>query len=174
MQIALNLRRGSAFDLDGPKLSAGKRMKNVHLGSVGGSIVVRLGSVRHGGRAVIVAAAIAHVHFANSVANQVINLLYLCAQRVAIVGICGETLDADELSATAAHCATLTLLPNSYCLPALPLANQRMAHVDQLLQIDQKQLPLWLRRLPLGPHQFFPSFQAFCYHYWEISEPPAP
>jgi hypothetical protein len=49
-----------------------------------------------------------------------------------------------------------------------------MAHVDQLLQIDQKQLPLWLRRLPLGPHQFFPSFQAFCYHYWEISEPPAP
>jgi hypothetical protein len=36
-----------------------------------------------------------------------------------------------------------------------------MAHVDQLLQIDLKQLPLWLRRLALGMHQFSPVFSLF-------------
>jgi hypothetical protein len=43
-----------------------------------------------------------------------------------------------------------------------------MAHVDQLLQIDLKQLPLRLRRLALGLHQFFPSFQTVCCQYREI------
>jgi hypothetical protein len=43
-----------------------------------------------------------------------------------------------------------------------------MAHVDQLLQIDLKQLPLWLRRLALGMHLVFPSFQAVCCQYRDI------
>src|SRR5580658_2849334 len=46
MEAALDLRRHCAFDLDGPKFSARKREKKVHLGSVGGSIIARLGSVR--------------------------------------------------------------------------------------------------------------------------------
>src|ERR1039458_777634 len=45
MKTALDLRRHGAFDFDGPQFSAGKREKKVHLGSVGGSVVVRLGSV---------------------------------------------------------------------------------------------------------------------------------
>ncbi len=46
------------------------------------------------------------MHFTNSVTDQVINLPHLLGQRVAIVGISGETLDADEPSATTAHCHT--------------------------------------------------------------------
>jgi hypothetical protein len=74
----------------------------------------------HGGRSVIVVAAIAQVHMylANSVADQVINLLHLLGQRVAIVGISRETLGADEPSPRLLT-ATPTLLPNSYCLPCL-------------------------------------------------------
>ena len=49
MKTALDLRRRRAFDLDCPQFPAGKREKKVHLGSVRGSIVVRLGSVRRGG-----------------------------------------------------------------------------------------------------------------------------
>jgi len=40
-------------------------------------------------------------------------------------------------------------------------SNQGMAHVDQLLQIYLKQLPLWLLRLALGLHRFSPAFKAF-------------
>jgi hypothetical protein len=43
-----------------------------------------------------------------------------------------------------------------------------MAHVDQLLQIDLKQLPLWLCRLALGSHRFSPVFRPFANHYREI------
>jgi hypothetical protein len=77
----------------------------------------------HGDCAVIVMAEIAHVHvnFANSVADQVINLLHLRGKRVTIVGISGKALGADE-SPLRLLTATLTLLPNSYGLPALPLA----------------------------------------------------
>jgi hypothetical protein len=39
--------------------------------------------------------------------------------------------------------------------------NQGMAHVDQLLQIYLKQLPLWLLRLALGMHRFFPVSKQF-------------
>src|ERR1039458_2606146 len=39
--------------------------------------------------------------------------------------------------------------------------NQRMAHVDQLLQIYLKQLLLWLLRLTLGLHRFSPVSNAF-------------
>jgi hypothetical protein len=49
-----------------------------------------------------------------------------------------------------------------------------MAHVDQLLQIYLKQLPLWLRRLALGLHQFFPSFMAVCCDYREILDQKTP
>src|SRR5277367_6310685 len=37
--------------------------------------------------------------------------------------------------------------------------NQRMAHVDQLLQIYPKQIPLWLLRLAIGLHGF-PQFSG--------------
>jgi len=46
MEAALDLWCRSSFDFDSPEFSAGKREKKVHLGSVGGSIVVRLGAVR--------------------------------------------------------------------------------------------------------------------------------
>jgi hypothetical protein len=49
-----------------------------------------------------------------------------------------------------------------------------MAHVDQLLQLYLKQLPLWLRRLALGLHQFFPSFMAVCCDYREILDQKTP
>src|ERR1039458_8111737 len=45
MKTTLDLRRRRAFDLDGQQFSAGKREKKIHLGSVGGSIIVCLGSV---------------------------------------------------------------------------------------------------------------------------------
>jgi hypothetical protein len=57
---------------------------------------------------------------------------------------------------------------------AMTETNQRMAHVDQLLQIYLKQLPLWLRRLALGLHQFFPSFMAVCCDYREILDQKTP
>src|ERR1019366_4954670 len=39
--------------------------------------------------------------------------------------------------------------------------NQRMAQVDQLLQIYLKHLPLWLLRLALGSHRFSPVSRPF-------------
>ena len=56
-------------------------------------------------RAVIVVTTIAHVHmhFTHLVTDQVIDLLQLLGQRVAIVGISSEALGADEPSSTAAH-----------------------------------------------------------------------
>jgi hypothetical protein len=39
--------------------------------------------------------------------------------------------------------------------------NQGMAHVDQLLQIYLKQLPLWLLRLALGMPRFSPVSRQF-------------
>ena len=57
----------------------------------------------HGDRAVIVVAAIAHVHvrFAHLLADQAFDLLHLCGQRVAVIGISGKALRADEPSAPA-------------------------------------------------------------------------
>jgi hypothetical protein len=49
-----------------------------------------------------------------------------------------------------------------------------MAHVDQLLQIDLKHLPLWLLRLALGLHCFSPVFRQFCYAFREILEQTMP
>ena len=43
---------------------------------------------------------------------------------------------------------------------ALPETNQRMAHVDQLLQINLKQLSLWLLRLALG-RIVFPQLSGY-------------
>jgi hypothetical protein len=40
--------------------------------------------------------------------------------------------------------------------------------VDQLLQIDLKQLPLWLYRLAFGTQRFSPVFRLFANHYREI------
>jgi DNA-binding PucR family transcriptional regulator len=36
-----------------------------------------------------------------------------------------------------------------------------MAHINQLLQIDLKQFPLWLLRLALGLHRFSPASKTF-------------
>ena len=49
MEAALDLRSHGAFDFDGRQFSARKREKKVHLGPVGSSIVVCLGSVRRCG-----------------------------------------------------------------------------------------------------------------------------
>ena len=59
----------------------------------------------HGDRTVVIVASIAHVHvhFADLVTNQVIDLLHLCRQRVAIVRISGEALGAYEPSTTTAY-----------------------------------------------------------------------
>ncbi len=59
----------------------------------------------HGDRTVIVVASIAHVHvhFADLVGDQALDLLHLCSQRVAIIGISSEALRAYEPSATTAH-----------------------------------------------------------------------
>src|SRR6266568_3688510 len=46
MKTTLNLRRRTAFHLDRPQFPARDREEKVHLGSIGGSIVVRLGSIR--------------------------------------------------------------------------------------------------------------------------------
>ena len=39
--------------------------------------------------------------------------------------------------------------------------NQWVAHVDQLLKVDLKQLALWLLRFTLGVHRFFPVIAMF-------------
>ena len=59
----------------------------------------------HGGCAVMVMASIAHVHMrlADLVADQALDLLHLCSQRVAVVGISIEALRADEPSTTTVH-----------------------------------------------------------------------
>ena len=59
----------------------------------------------HGDRTVIVVATIAHidVHFAHLVGDQACDLLHLCSQSVAIVGISREALRADEPSTTTAY-----------------------------------------------------------------------
>jgi hypothetical protein len=49
MKSALDAGCGTAFDLDGPQLPAGKRKDEINLGTIGGSIVVRLGPVRSRG-----------------------------------------------------------------------------------------------------------------------------
>jgi len=46
MKSALDPGCRTAFDLDGPQLSAGKREDEINLGPVGGPVVVRLGTVR--------------------------------------------------------------------------------------------------------------------------------
>jgi hypothetical protein len=46
METAFDLRRHRAFDADGPEVFSGKSEKKVHLSSIGGSIIARLGSVR--------------------------------------------------------------------------------------------------------------------------------
>ena len=59
----------------------------------------------HGGRTIIVVASIAHVHmhFADLVGDQAPDLLHLCSQRVAIIGISSEALCTDEPSTTTAY-----------------------------------------------------------------------
>jgi hypothetical protein len=46
-------------------------------------------------------------------------------------------------------------------IDVLAKTNQWMIHVDQLLKVDLKQLPLWLLRFTLGAHRFFPVIAMF-------------
>src|ERR1019366_6067490 len=59
----------------------------------------------HGDRTVLLVASIAHidVHFAHLVGDQAFDLLHLCSQRVAVIGISSEALGADEPSTTTAY-----------------------------------------------------------------------
>src|ERR1017187_1631246 len=59
----------------------------------------------HGDCAVIVVASIAHidVHFADLVCDQAFDLLHLCSQRVAVIGISSEALRTDEPSTATAY-----------------------------------------------------------------------
>ena len=58
----------------------------------------------YGDRTVIVVASIAYIdlHCADLVGDQAFDLLHLCSQRVAIVGISREALGADEPSTATA------------------------------------------------------------------------
>ena len=59
----------------------------------------------HGDRAIIVAASIAHVYlrFAHLVGDQAFDLLHLCSQRAAVIGISIEALRAGEPSTTTVY-----------------------------------------------------------------------
>src|SRR5664279_2682404 len=59
----------------------------------------------HRDRTVIVVAAIAHIHMhlADLISDQVLNLLHLLGQRVAVIGVSSKTLCTDEPSAMTAH-----------------------------------------------------------------------
>src|SRR5260370_41359452 len=59
----------------------------------------------HGDRTVIVVASIAHidVRFAHLGGDQACDLLHLCSQRVAVIGMSSKALRADEPPTTAAH-----------------------------------------------------------------------
>ena len=76
---------------------------------------------RRSARVIVAAIAHVHMHLANPLPDHALDLFHLLGQRVTIVGV------AVKLLAPTSHpprlvTATLTLLPNSYCLPVLPLA----------------------------------------------------